>query len=620
MKESEFIQQNKDKWQSLEAELNRGDEARPDRITHLYIDSVDDLSFARTSYPNRMVRAYLNGVVEVLSHKVQRSQSNYWRSVVQFWKTDLPLAAYEGRRQFLLSFIILTVSIGIGIFSSMHDESFASYILGPDYIAVTLENIEKGDPLAIYKSPGMGDMFFRITFNNIMVSARTFLLSLFLGFGTVLVIIYNGVMLGVFQYFFIERGLFFESFLTIWQHGVIEISCIVLAGAAGLVLAKGILFPGSYSRIDSFRINGRKSLKIMLGLMPLLVLSGAIESYVTRFTDVHWSIRLLSILLSLTFIIFYFIIYPRMVARGLETEKPYVDTRPIVTSEFTLGGIKTNASIFWESMRIFFSRTTWLVYTVLGLWAVLTAIWWFGIDGSGNLRSSLSGINATMWFMHTQGDIMRLICSFLVISSSFVFAHKVLQARFKDDENASEFTFSWKNVALVSVLMAILETASLIHLGLAFAMGLFFPVLGLLMVSTFYVKAGERSAWKITTDLLAQNYGRLLALVSFYGFAVFLVSVVLRQTTDLVLIEFISNFVMPDSDTLARYLIPALLAALSLFVFTGLSYIAFHLSFYTLREIRSATSLTQKLEQAFPKDDSGRVEKVAILRKDIIAG
>ncbi|MBI1286979.1 MAG: hypothetical protein GC178_05310 [Flavobacteriales bacterium] len=619
MKETEFIEQNKEKWQNLEAELQRGTEARPDSITHLYIDSVDDLSFARTTYPNRMVRAYLNGVVEVLSLMVQRSQRNYRKNIVAFWKTDLPLAIYEGRRQFLLSFIILCVSIGIGIFSSMHDKTFATYILGPEYIETTLENIEKGDPLAIYKRPEMGQMFFQITLNNILVSARTFVLSLFIGFGTIIIIVYNGVMLGVFQYFFIERGLFFESFLTIWQHGVIEISCIVLAGAAGLVLAKGILFPGSYSRLDSFRINGRKSLMIMLGLMPLLVLSGAIEAYVTRFTDAHWSIRLLSILISLTFILTYFVVYPRMVAKTREEETPSVAAQPMVTSEFSLTGIRTNAAIFWESIRVLFAQKRLLMLVMSGLGILLTVVWWvLGVNAEGKMNSTAYAMNASIWYLHTDGNVIRMACSFLVILSSLLVAHWAVWNRVRSEGAASTFTFNWRNVILISILLAVIETAVLINLGVTFLFAFLYPVIGLLLVLVFHTGKGE-SPWTITRQMLGRNYGKLLALVAFYGFAIMLVALLTREFVGDLLVEFISYFVVPDSDVLALYLMPAMIAAATLFLFSALVHIAMHLSYYSLKEIRSATSLSQRIDALFPVRDDDARHSVTILRKDVFS-
>ena len=140
-------------------------------------------------------------------------------------------------------------------------------------------------------------------------------MGLFFGIGTLLSLMRNGIMLGTFQYFFIERDLFRESFLTIWQHGTLEISAIVIAGAAGFTIGRGLILPGTYTRFQSLRITARRGLKVMIGLIPVFVFAAFIEGFFTRFTDAPNSLRLLSILLSAFFVLFYFVIYPRKVAR-----------------------------------------------------------------------------------------------------------------------------------------------------------------------------------------------------------------------------------------------------------------------------------------------------------------
>ncbi len=622
MKETDFIDQNKNKWSDLERELAREGDARPDQITNLYIDSIDDLSFARTNYPNRMVRAYLNGAVEVLSLKIQKSQRNYWRNIKQFWSEDLPFAMYEGRREFLISFLILAVSIAIGIFSSMHDESFARYILGDRYVEITLENIEKGDPMAIYKDSDMANMFFGITLNNILVSARTFILSLFFGFGTILIMIYNGIMLGVFQYFFIERGLFFESFLTIWQHGVIEISCIVLAGAAGLVLAKGFMFPGSYSRLDSFRINGRKSLMIMLGLMPLLVLSGAIESYVTRFTDVHWIIRLTSILLSLAFIIFYFVWYPRRVAKSkVGKDEPMVAAQPLDLTSFSTENIQSGVSIFWESVRVLLGSNPWLIRGILLLGGAISAIWWwFGLNNDGSMNPILSEVNLSMWYLDNHSNELLIGSNFLVLLSALLFAHWVVFRHLKNEIAEGLLNANWKQATLVSFALALILAAGMTYIQSVFVLVFLFPIIGLFFTSVFHSTHAGLSGWKLTIQLLKKGYGRLLVILGFFGFAMFLIAMVSEIVLGSLLITFLSNFVVPGgSEFLGGYLIPGLFAAVTLFVFVALIYISFHLSFFTLLELQSARVLNQRIDSAFPPSNDGDIVKASILGKSVFA-
>ena len=105
--------------------------------------------------------------------------------------------------------------------------------MGDAYVNMTEQNISNNDPMGVYKSHRQIDMFFGITFNNIRVSFVVFAAGIFLSLGTVFSLFRNGVMLGAFQYFFFKKGLLVTSILTIWIHGAIEISSIVIAGAAG---------------------------------------------------------------------------------------------------------------------------------------------------------------------------------------------------------------------------------------------------------------------------------------------------------------------------------------------------------------------------------------------------
>ena len=175
---------------------------------------------------------------------------------------------------------------------------------------MTLENIEKGDPMAVYKQQGEFNMFLGITINNIKVAIYAFAYGIFLGIGTLMVLLQNGIMLGSFQYFFYEKGLLWESARTIWIHGTIEISVIIIAGCAGLVLANGMLFPGTFTRLESFKRGVKNGLKIMISTVPFFIVAGFLEGFVTRHTEMPDWLAIIIILASLTLIIFYYIIYP----------------------------------------------------------------------------------------------------------------------------------------------------------------------------------------------------------------------------------------------------------------------------------------------------------------------
>ena len=145
-----------------------------------------------------------------------------------------------------------------------------------------------------------------------------FAFGIMLGIGTLMVMLQNGIMLGSFQYFFYEKGLLWESVRTIWIHGTIEISVIIIAGCAGLVMANGMLFPGTFTRLESFKRGVKNGLKIMVSTIPFFVIAGFLEGFVTRHTEMPDWLAILIILGSLVLILFYYVIYPYQLNRKIK--------------------------------------------------------------------------------------------------------------------------------------------------------------------------------------------------------------------------------------------------------------------------------------------------------------
>lgn len=314
MRESSFIEQNKEKWKTFE-EVLESREKDPDQLNDLFIQVTDDLSFSRTFYPNRLVRSYLNGMAQKVYLSIYKTKRSRRSRLLEFWKEDLPFLVWESRNEFRLSFLLFAFSMAIGMFSSAMDPDFAQAILSEGYVSMTEGNIEAGDPMAVYKDEGPLGMSLGIIANNLFVAFLTFISGAFFAIGTVGILIRNGVMVGVFQYFFIERGLFWESFLTIWMHGALEISAIVIAGAAGLAMGRGLVFPGTLSRMKSFQFSARRGLKIMLSLVPVFAVAGLIEGFLTRHTELPDILRGLFIFSCFAFIVYYYVLYPIQKAR-----------------------------------------------------------------------------------------------------------------------------------------------------------------------------------------------------------------------------------------------------------------------------------------------------------------
>ena len=120
----------------------------------------------------------------------------------------------------------------------------------------------------------------------------------------------TGVMVGAFQYYFFSKGLGWQSILVIWIHGILEISSVIIAGGAGLILGNAILFPGTMRRIDSLKRGAKDGLKCLIGLVPVFVAAAFLEGFVTRYSSMPLWLSCSILVGSLTFIIWYFILYP----------------------------------------------------------------------------------------------------------------------------------------------------------------------------------------------------------------------------------------------------------------------------------------------------------------------
>ncbi len=316
MREVAFIKQNKEKWLSFEKAIFGKQLKNPDELASLYTQLVNDLSYAQTYYPKSKTILYLNNLAAKAFQKIYKTKRTETNRFVYFWKTEVPLIVYEYRRYVLYAFILFISFVAIGAVSAAHDDSFVRLILGDQYVNKTLENIEAGDPVAVYKSGSNWGSFIGITLNNLYVGIIAFVYGIFAGLGTAYVMLNNGIMIGAFQYFFYKENVFWESVRGIWIHGSMEIFAIVIESAAGLILGASLLFPKTYSRIISFKMGVKNGVKILISTFPFTVAAGFLEGYVTRFSNTmpNW-LSVGIILCTLSLISFYYLIYPFMVHR-----------------------------------------------------------------------------------------------------------------------------------------------------------------------------------------------------------------------------------------------------------------------------------------------------------------
>ncbi len=319
MREVAFIKKNKQKWQDFETAIFGKQLKNPDELAALYTQLVNDLSYAQTYYPKSKTIIYLNNLAAKAFQKIYKTKRQDTNRFLYFFKTEVPLIMYNYRRYVVYAFIIFFSFVGIGALSAAFDDTFIRLVLGDHYVNLTLENIKKGDPVAIYKSGSNWGSAIGITLNNLYVGVLNVIYGVFGGLGTGYILMENGIMLGAFQYMFQKEGVLMASMRGIWIHGAMEIFAIVIEGAAGFIIGASILFPKTYSRFTSFKQGVKVAVKILISTFPFTICAGFLEGYVTRYSNVmpNWmSIGI--ILITLSIITYYYIIYPHLVHKKIK--------------------------------------------------------------------------------------------------------------------------------------------------------------------------------------------------------------------------------------------------------------------------------------------------------------
>jgi uncharacterized membrane protein SpoIIM required for sporulation len=321
MREVAFIKQNKEKWLEFEQAIFGKAKKNPDEMASLYIHLINDLSYAQTYYPKSKTVVYLNYLASQIYQKIYKTKRTEQNRLIYFFSTEVPLIVYNYRRYLVFAFVLFFACTAIGVISAKYDTDFVRLILGDQYVNMTLENIKDGNPVAVYKSGSNWGGFIAITMNNLYVGLRCFLYGVFGGIGTFWIMLQNCIMLGSFQYFFYQEGVFWESVRGIWIHGSMEIFAIVIETAAGFILGASILFPKTYSRMASFKMGFKDGLKIFLSTMPFTIAAGFLEGFVTRYSleMPNW-LNVVIILSTLAMISFYFLVFPFIVHSKMKNQ------------------------------------------------------------------------------------------------------------------------------------------------------------------------------------------------------------------------------------------------------------------------------------------------------------
>jgi uncharacterized membrane protein SpoIIM required for sporulation len=316
LREALFIKKNKDRWLRQQQQVSQD----PDEMATDFTQLVDDLAYAKTFYPSGHVTSFINAQAARIYLDVYKNRKEDANRIFTFWKYDLPLTIRKHHGVILFSFIYFAIFFAIGFFTSRQDEDVVRGILGDHYVNETIENIEKGNPFGIYEQGSGLLMWLGIMVNNIAVSLRMFAAGIAFGIPCLYDLAQTSVMVGAFDQFFADRGLGVDFWLVVFVHGTLEITAIILAGAAGLVLGKSYLFPGTIRRVDSLKQGAKDGVKIMVGLLPVFALAAFFEGFITRLYNNVSYLTTGVFAVSVLFVAWYFIFYPISVGRKFSSQ------------------------------------------------------------------------------------------------------------------------------------------------------------------------------------------------------------------------------------------------------------------------------------------------------------
>jgi uncharacterized membrane protein SpoIIM required for sporulation len=316
LREALFIKKNKDRWLKNQQMPSQD----PDEMAKDFTQLVEDLAYAKTFYPSGKVTNFINTEASRIYLDIYKNRKEDSNRLVTFWKYDLPLTFRKHHGTLLFSFIVFMLFFLFGFFAAEQDGNFGRSVLGDDYVRMTKRNIGNGNPFGVYESGNPILSWLYIMINNIRVSTIAFTTGIFCGIPSLYKLCETAVMVGVFDQMFASQGFGIDFWLVVFVHGTLEITAIIVAVAAGIVMGKSFLFPGTIKRLDAFKQGAKDGVKMVIGLMPVFALAAFFEGFITRLYNDISILTTLIFSLSVFFVIWYFIIYPIRLARRMKLQ------------------------------------------------------------------------------------------------------------------------------------------------------------------------------------------------------------------------------------------------------------------------------------------------------------
>jgi len=243
----------------------------------LYRQTASDLATVREDVTSNQLTFYLNQLLGRAHNLIYMGHKQKISGLVRFYTQTFPRVFRETFPQTFLAFLIFTVT-GIATWAvTIHDPAFAHRMLGPEMMA-TIEKREMWTKSIVTIKPLAAS---GIMTNNLAVCFTTFAMGITAGIGTIYMMFTNGMLIGVIGAATWHAGMALQLWTFVAAHGALELPAIFISGGAGLEIARGMLFPGLLPRRESLALAGGRAARLMIGIVPMLVVAGIIEGFMS---------------------------------------------------------------------------------------------------------------------------------------------------------------------------------------------------------------------------------------------------------------------------------------------------------------------------------------------------
>jgi uncharacterized membrane protein SpoIIM required for sporulation len=243
----------------------------------LYRQIAADLASVREDSTSTNLAHYLNQLLGRAHNIIYMGRKTDNHNILTFYRYTYPAIFRATFSNTLAAFLIFLCAAMAGCLLSMSDPSFSRHLLGPDMIRCIEQHKMWTESIVTIKPVASS----QILTNNLTVSILTYALGITAGIGTIWMMLLNGLLIGVVGTACWQEGMSFPLWSFIVGHGVLELPAIFIAGGAGFIIARGLLFPGALPRGESLVRAGRLSAQLFFGTIPLLLVAGLIEGFIS---------------------------------------------------------------------------------------------------------------------------------------------------------------------------------------------------------------------------------------------------------------------------------------------------------------------------------------------------